>query len=74
MFGIDDIVAKVLGIGGTLVDRLTPDVNKRQDQSHETAMKQAEITEEGEKSRNYFTPRSMIMYILGFGLCYSVVI
>jgi len=73
-FGIDDILANITGVGKTLVDRLVPDRNKKQDQDHETAMKQADITEEGEKAKNYFTPRSVLMYALTFVVIYGMVI
>jgi hypothetical protein len=55
-------------------DRLIPDKNKAQDQSHESAQTQANITLEGERQRNYFTPRSVLMYALTFSLIYGIVI
>ena len=68
------LIDKILGIGEKVLDRVVPDVNKRQDQEHETRMRQADTTQEGERQRNYFTPRAMILYVLGFGMCYSIVI
>lgn len=68
------ILDKLLGIGETLTNRLVPDVNKQQDQAHEGAMKQGDITAEGERQRNYFTPRSILMYGLSFSVLYGIVI
>lgn len=68
------IIDSILGIGSKLVDRLVPDVNKAQDQAHETANKQADITAEGERAKNYFTPRAVLMYVLVFAIAYGLVI
>lgn len=56
MFGLD----KLFGIGEKLVDRLVPDKNKKQDQDHESQMKQTDATIEGERNSNW-TPRKIIM-------------
>lgn len=73
MFGIDDIVGNILGIGKTVVDRLVPDVNKKQDQDHESAMAQINATTEGEKNRNYFTPRAILLYVVMSPLVYAII-
>jgi hypothetical protein len=64
----------LIGIGEKAADRLIPDKNKAQDQSHESAQTQANITLEGERQRNYFTPRAVLMYALTFSLVYGIVI
>ena len=73
MFGLG-IVDGILGIGKTVADRLIPDVNKAQDQNHEAQMAQINATTEGEKARNYFTPRAVILYSLAFAVIYGIVI
>jgi len=72
-FGIP-IIDKILGIGEKVIDRVVPDNNKRAQEKHESAQTQAQTTLEGERSRNYFTPRSILMYGLTFVVLYSIVI
>lgn len=67
-------IGALIGIGEKAADRLIPDKNKAQDQAHETANKQADITLEGERQRNYFTPRSVLMYLLTLSIGYGLVI
>lgn len=71
---IGSILARLLGIGEKAADRLIPDRNKQQDQKHEGTQTQASITLEGERQRNYFTPRAIIMYAMAFAVIYGVVI
>jgi hypothetical protein len=71
---IGGIIEKILGIGEKAADRLIPDKNKAQDQRHEGTQTQANITLEGERQRNYFTPRAIIMYAMAFAVIYGVVI
>lgn len=68
------LLGSLIGIGEKAADRLIPDKNKAQDQAHETASKQADITLEGERQRNYFTPRSVLLYLLTFAIGYGMVI
>ena len=68
------IIDKILGIGEKVIDRVVPDTNKRADQSHDRAQTQANITLEGEKQRNWFTPRAIIMYACAFSVVYGVVV
>lgn len=68
------IIDTILGIGGKLVDRLVPDKNKAQDQANERTNKQADITAEGERAKNYFTPRAIVMYAMAFSVVYGVVV
>jgi len=73
MLGLD-IIGDILGIGKTAADRLIPDKNKKQDQDHEERDKQADATTEGERSKNYFTPRAIILYAMAFSVVYGVVV
>jgi hypothetical protein len=73
MFGLD-IVSKILGIGETAADRLIPDKNKAQDQAHEERDRQIDATTEGERARNYLTPRAMVLYAMAFSVVYGVVV
>lgn len=73
MFGLD-IINDILGIGKTAADRLIPDKNKAQDQIHEERDKQIDATTEGERSKNYFTPRAIILYAMAFSVVYGVVL
>lgn len=68
------LIGGLFGLAGKLADRLIPDRAKAQDQAHERAMKQADATIEGERSRNYFTPRSIVMYAMAFAVIYGVVL
>lgn len=68
------IVTGLFGLAGKLADRLIPDRAKAQDQAHERAMKQADATIEGERSRNYLTPRSLVMYSMAFAVIYGIVL
>lgn len=71
---IGSIIDKVLGIGEKAADRLIPDKNKAQDQAHERVTKQIDVTAEGERSKNYFTPRAIVMYAMAFAVIYGIVI
>jgi uncharacterized membrane protein len=73
MFGLS-IIDKILGIGKTAADRLIPDKNKAQADAHEERDKQIDATTEGEKSRNYYTPRAIILYAMAFSVVYGVVV
>lgn len=68
------IIDKLLGIGEKVIDRVVPDTNKRADQAHERAAGQAQVTAEGERGRNYFTPRALVMYAMAFSVIYGVVV
>lgn len=75
MMGIGiPIIDKLLGIGEKVIDRVVPDSNKRADQAHERASGQAQVTAEGERQRNYFTPRAIILYAMAFAVIYGVVV
>ncbi len=67
-------IDKILGLGTTIADRLIPDRNKAQDQAHERTNTQAGITAEGERAKNYFTPRAIVMYAMAFSVVYGVVV
>lgn len=67
-------LGSLFGIGEKVVDRLVPDKNKAQDQDHESRQTQAGITAEGERAKNYFTPRAVIMYAMAFAVVYGIVI
>lgn len=71
---IGGIVDKILGIGEKAADRLIPDKNKAQDQAHERTSEQIKTTAEGERSKNYFTPRAVILYAMAFSVIYGVVV
>ncbi|MBX3456708.1 hypothetical protein [Ferrovibrio sp.] len=71
---LGSIITGLLGIGGKVLDRVLPDKVKAQDQSHERASKQIDATLEGERSRNYFTPRAVVMYAMAFAVIYGVVV
>jgi hypothetical protein len=71
---IGPIIDKILGIGEKAADRLIPDKNKKQDQDHEERQGQQQTTAEGEKAKNYFTPRAVILYAMAFSVIYGVVI
>ncbi|CCG43171.1 hypothetical protein [Magnetospirillum molischianum] len=68
------IIDNLLGIGKVVADRLIPDRNKAADQEHERAIKQIDVTAEGERARNYFTPRAIVMYAMAFAVIYGVVL
>lgn len=68
---IGTILGRILGIGEKAADRLIPDKNKAQDQSHERSQTQASITLEGERQRNYFTPRAIVIYAMTVPVIYS---
>lgn len=68
------IIDRLLGLGEKVVDRVVPDSNKRADQAHERATNQANVTAEGERQRNYFTPRAIVMYAMAWSVIYGVVI
>jgi hypothetical protein len=68
------ILGPLLGIGEKVADRLIPDKNKAQDQAHERAGKQIDATAEGERQRNYFTPRAVVMYAMAFAVIYGIVL
>lgn len=68
------IIDKILGIGEKAADRLIVDKNKAQDQAHERQQTQAQITLEGERQKNYFTPRAVLVYALVFVVVYSFVV
>lgn len=68
------IIDTLLGIGGKILDRVIPDRGKERDQSHERTNKQADITAEGERAKNYFTPRAVVMYAMAFSVVYGVVL
>lgn len=68
------IIDKILGIGEKAADRLIPDKNKAQDQAHEGRQTQAGITLEGERQRNYFTPRAVLMYALVLPVVYAFIL
>ena len=68
------IIENLLGIGKTVADRLIPDRNKAQDQRQERTLKQIDATTEGERSRNYFTPRAVILYAMALSVVYGVVV
>lgn len=67
-------IGALLGIGEKIIDRVVPDKNKAQDQQHEKDMAQINATSEGERSRNYFTPRAIVMYAMAFAVIYGIVI
>lgn len=71
---IGGIIDKILGIGEKAADRLIVDKNKAQDQQHEGRKDQAGATLEGERQKNYFTPRAVILYAMAFSVIYGVVI
>ncbi|MBS4046584.1 MAG: hypothetical protein KG075_09610 [Alphaproteobacteria bacterium] len=68
------IIDRLLGIGEKVFDRVVPDSNKRADQAHERSGKQADATLEGERNKNYFTPRAILLYGLTFIILYGIVI
>ncbi len=68
------IIDRLLGIGEKVIDRVVPDTNKRADQAHDRATGQAQVTAEGERQRNYFTPRALLMYAMAFAVIYGVVV
>lgn len=68
------IIDRLLGIGQAVIDRVIPDKNKRADQANERTNKQADITAEGERAKNYFTPRAIVMYAMAFSVVYGVVV
>lgn len=57
MFLIDTL----LGIGGKLVDRLVPDVNKKQDQDHEARMGNQEINKSLAGNTNVWVAMSVAL-------------
>lgn len=69
MFGIDAL----LGLGGKIVDKVWPSADKKLEADAARQSQQAAITQEGERSRNYFTPRAVLMYGLTFAVLYGVV-
>lgn len=71
MFGL---IESILGIGGKVLDRIIPDRAKAQDQSHERTVAQINATAEGERAKNYFTPRALVMYAMAFAVIYGVVL
>ncbi len=68
------IINSILGVGGKVLDRVLPDKVKSQDQSHERTTRQIDATTEGERQRNYFTPRAIILYAMAFAVIYGVVV
>lgn len=68
------IIDRILGIGEKAADRLIPDKNKRSDQAHDRASEQIKTTAEGERNRNWYTPRAIIMYVMATPVVYMTVI
>lgn len=68
------IIDKILGIGEKVIDRVVPDRNKAQDQAHDRLTQQGGTTAEGERNRNYWTPRAIILYAMAFSVIYGVVV
>lgn len=71
---IGPIIERILGIGEKAADRLIPDKNKAQADAHDERKDQAAATIEGERAKNYFTPRAVVMYAMAFSVVYGVVI
>jgi uncharacterized membrane protein len=68
------LIAGLIGLGGKILDKLLPNTEKAQDHIHEIKIKQADATIEGERSKNYYTPRSLILYAMAFAVVYGVVL
>lgn len=68
------LIESILGIGGKVLDRVIPDKAKKQDQDHIERVKQIDSVTEGERQRNYFTPKSIILYAMAFSVIYGVVL
>lgn len=71
---IGSLITGLLGLGGKVLDRVIPDRVKAADQAHERSTGQAAATLEGERQRNYFTPRAIILYAMAFAVIYGVVL
>lgn len=68
------VLQGLLGLGGKVLDRVIPDRTKAADQQHERSQGQAAATLEGERQKNYFTPRAVILYAMAFAVIYGVVL
>ena len=68
------MIQGLLGLGGKVLDRVIPDRTRAADQAHERSSGQAAATLEGERQKNYFTPRAIILYAMAFAVIYGVVL
>jgi hypothetical protein len=68
------LIDNLLGFGGKVLDKVLPDKDAVAQQTHERNLAQIEATKASEEQRNYFTPRSILLYSMSFAVVYGVVV